>query len=380
MTPGRVICFTDSDGFGGAERALLTLLSGLDDRRWRATLAHHPSSGIQPLVSEARALGIETWSVSSMPHGLRGALNVPGFARALRHRRPDVFHAHLTWPLAAKNALLGALVARVPAVLATIQLYMDVPVRRGMLLQQRLIAVGVDRFLAVSHHNARELEKLLRWPRRKMDVVRNAIDPAPFARPRDLALKRTLAGDRALVLSVGRLDPQKGHRDLLAAATEIPEAVFAIAGDGPERGELERAAERLGLHERVRFLGARLDIPELLAASDVFVLPSLYEGLPIALLEAMAAGRPVVATKIGGTDEVVSDGISGLLVPPRDPAAIASAVQRLLDDPQLQERLADAGRAAVTQAFSAGDMVRRVTDLYDLLSDVPFRPHAQPAP
>ncbi|MDP9258900.1 MAG: glycosyltransferase, partial [Actinomycetota bacterium] len=363
-----VVCFTDSEGFGGAERALLMLLDGLDARNWRATLCHHPAPGVEPLVAQARQLGISTWSVPPLPHGLLGMLRIPSFARALRERRPAVFHAHLTWPLGAKNGLLAALAARVPAVLVTVQLYMDVPVTRGMLLQQRLIGAGVDRFLPVSRHNARRLEALLHWPRRKMEVVHNAIDPAPFARPPDPALRRALADERPLVLVVARLDPQKGHRHLLAAAAEVPDAIFALAGDGPERLALEELADRLGIRDRVRFLGERSDVADLLAACDVFVLPSLYEGLPISVLEAMAADRPVLATAIGGTNEVVIDGESGLLVPPAKPEAMAAALRRLLDDPALRSRLAAAGLARVTTEFSASQMVRRVTELYELLS------------
>jgi glycosyltransferase involved in cell wall biosynthesis len=364
-----VVCFTDSEGFGGAERALLTLLGGLDTGRWRATLCHHPVPGVEPLVAKARQLGVPTWSVPPLPLGPRGMLRIPSFARALRRRRPVVFHAHLTWPLGAKNALLAALAAQVPAVLVTVQLYMDVPVTRGMLLQERLIAAGVDRFLPVSNHNAGRLELLLGWPRRKMEVVRNAIDPAPFSRPPDPALRRALAGERSLVLAVARLDPQKGHRHLLAAAAEVPDAIFALAGEGPERPALEELADRLAVRDRIRFLGERSDVPDLLAACDVFVLPSLYEGLPISVLEAMAAERPVIATAIGGTDEVVIDGESGLLVPPADPDAIASALQNLLEDTALRARLGAAGRKIVTTDFSAREMVRRVTELYELLGD-----------
>jgi glycosyltransferase involved in cell wall biosynthesis len=170
------------------------------------------------------------------------------------------------------------------------------------------------------------------------------------------------------VLTVGRLDPQKGHRHLLVAATEVPDAVFVLAGEGTERQALEELADRLNVADRVRFLGDRSDVADLLAACDVFVLPSLYEGLPISLLEAMAAERPAIATAIGGVDEVVRDGDSGLLVPPAQPGELAAALRRLLADEQLRARLAAAGHSLVTSEFSAPDMVRRVVELYELLS------------
>jgi glycosyltransferase involved in cell wall biosynthesis len=368
-----VIYFTDSEGFAGAERALLTLIGGLDRTRWRPTLAHHPAPGIEPLVREARRLGAQTWSVSPMPHGAVGLMRAPAFARGLRQRRADVFHAHLTWPLAAKTALLAALAARVPAVLATVQLHMDVPVTRGMALQQRLIGAGADRMLPVSEHNARRLASMLRWPADKLEVIHNAIDPAAYVRPADPALRRSLAGDLPLVLTVARLDEQKGHRHLLAAAAQVPEAVFVIAGDGPERAALGKLAARLGIAERIRFLGERTDVPDLLAVCDLFVLPSLYEGLPISVLEAMAARRAVVATTAGGTAEAVLDGECGLLVPPADPHALAAAVSRLLSDEGLRSALADAGQARVMSHFSAPQMVARVTNLYERLAPSPHR-------
>jgi glycosyltransferase involved in cell wall biosynthesis len=370
MTARRVVCFTDSTGFGGAERALLGLLEGLGDQRWHATLAHHSAPGVQPLVASARRLGVDTWAVPEMPHGLMGVRRVPEFARALRRRKPDIFHVHLTWPLGAKNALLGAIASRVPAVVVTVQLYMDVPVAFGMRIQQRFIGRSVDRILPVSRHNAIRLEALLGWPRTKMEVIHNAVDVAAFDRTPDRGLRHAIAGsgEQPIVLVVARLDPQKGHRHLLAAAQEVPDAVFVFAGDGPERPTLEAMARDLGVRERVRFLGERSDVPDLLAACDVFVLPSLYEGLPISVLEAMAARRPVVATAIGGTDEAVAEGETGLLVPPADPPSLAAALRRLLADGELRARLGQAGRARVVVRFSSESMVRRVMDVYELFS------------
>jgi glycosyltransferase involved in cell wall biosynthesis len=370
MTARDVVCFTDSTGFGGAERALLTLLAGLDRQRWHPTLAHHWAPGVQPLVAAAQRLGVETWPVPEMPHGLTGVRRGLGLARALRRRRPHVFHAHLTWPLGAKNALLGAVASRLPAVIVTVQLYMDVPLNRSMRIQQRLIGRGVARILPVSRHNAIRLERLLGWPRTSMEVVHNAVDVTAFDRRPDPALRRAIAGhdERPVALVVARLDRQKGHRHLLAAARDVPDAVFVLAGDGPERPALEGAASQLGVGDRVRFLGERDDVAELLAACDLFVLPSLYEGLPISVLEAMAARRAVVATAIGGTDEAVVDGQTGLLVPPADPASLAAAIRRVLADAELRSRLGEAGRARVAERFSAQAMVRRVMDVYELFS------------
>ena len=178
---------------------------------------------------------------------------------------------------------------------------------------------------------------------------------------------RSIERSRPVVLTVARLDEQKGHRYLLEAAAQIPEAQFVLAGDGPLRTSLEAQARSLGVEERVKFLGYRSDIADLLADCDVFVLPSLYEGLPLSILEAMSAGKPVIATHIGGTDEAVIAGETGLLVPPANPTALAAAIRSVLTDRPLAQRLASAGRARVEQEFSATKMVQQVMDVYDEL-------------
>jgi len=192
------------------------------------------------------------------------------------------------------------------------------------------------------------------------------VSPAA-ARPADPAVPQT-------VLTVARLDPQKGLHDLVAAAALVPEARVMVVGEGPERRALETRIAHLGLGDRVHLLGFRSDVPDLLAGSDLFVLPSLFEGLPLSILEAMAAGKPVVATAIGGNDEAVVDGATGLLVPPGDPRALADAIRALLRDPERRRRLGEAGRRRAEAEFSAPAMVRRVAAVYDELLAASDRP------
>ena len=152
---------------------------------------------------------------------------------------------------------------------------------------------------------------------------------------------------------------------LLEAARRLPDVRFVCVGDGELRDQLGADADRLGVADRVTFVGFRRDMDALLGACDLVVLPSLYEGLPLALIEAMAAGRAVVATDIGGTRELVMDGETGILVPPRDPTALAGAVQRVVGDDALARRLGSAGRERVFRLFSAATMVGRVVGEYD---------------
>lgn len=360
-----VIQYTDSTGWGGAEQAMLHLLGGLDRARWQPLLVHHGAPGLAPLIDGARQLGVEQWMVPPMRGG-QGLAHMAGFARRLRAAQPAVFHAHLTWPLGCKQALVAAIGAQVPAIIATEHLFVPVPWRRSRLVE-RVVALGVHRYIAVSHDLAQQLQTTFEFPPRKLAVVHNGIMLDHFDQPRDDGLRASLlAGrERPIVLAAARLDPQKGQQYLLEAATHVPDALFVLAGDGPDRRVLEAQARALGVADRVVFLGQRHDIPALLASCDLFVLPSLFEGLPLGVLEAMAAGVPIVASDVGGVGEAVTNNTSGLLVPPCDPAALADAVTTLLHDQALAQRLAIAARMRVRTEFEVDTMVRRVTGIYD---------------
>jgi len=178
--------------------------------------------------------------------------------------------------------------------------------------------------------------------------------------------------DAPLLLFAGRLAPQKGVDDLLSAIDLIqyglPGLRALIVGDGPLRAQLEATARAFRLDAMVRFAGHRDDVPRLLAASDLLVLPSLYEGLPNVVLEAMRLARPVVATAAPGTTEVVDDGRTGLLVPVRDPPALAQAIRTVIHDPELARRLGDAGRARVAAEFRLDAMIGQFAALYEELA------------
>ena len=291
-----IFFYTDSRAFGGAEQALLMLIGGLDPRAWRPTLVVDDVPEVAALVQRTSTRDVPVRFVEPMPLGLQGARRVPRFVRVLRAHRPDVFHAHLTWPLAAKYPLVAAVAARTPAVVATVHLIPEFRLDRSSFLQLRALSAGVGRYIAVSQSIATELTGRFRWPDRKVRVIHNGVSAERFRGTASPALREELTGGRSVsvVLACGRLDPQKGHALLLQAATQVPDAVFVFAGDGPQRGMLEEQAAALRLSDRVRFLGFRTDVPELLAASDVFALASYYEGSSLSLLEAMAAGRAIV--------------------------------------------------------------------------------------
>lgn len=358
----RVVHFVDSDVFGGSEEAALHLMASLDRERWEPVLLHHPDPGIARLVDGAARLGIRTHAVPRLDsrHHLAAVARV---WRALRAERPAILHAHLSWPFACKHGVRAAWLARVPAIVGTAQLYVAPEGARQAPLMLRLFR----RIIAVSEEVKTRYVQELRVPARKVAVVRNAIRVPPAGRPRDPALRAALVDGRPdyVILTPARLHPQKGHTYLLEAAAQIPDATFVLAGGGPLRADLEARARDLGVADRCVFLGQRSDVPDLLAAADLLVLPSLFEGLPLSVLEAMAAGRPVIATAIGGTDEAITSERTGLLVPPRDPAALASAIRRLRADPALARRLASAGRERVEREFSSDVTARQVMRIYD---------------
>jgi glycosyltransferase involved in cell wall biosynthesis len=367
--PRTVLQYVDSDLVGGSERVLLQLLQGLDRTRWQPILLHHPAGALDDLVEAAKAAGVAVHAVPPVTDR-NFALRLPGLVHAVARFRPAVFHAQLNWPLACKFGLVSAALLGVPAILTTVHLYIDDFMTRSVRFQVRVVSRGVHRYLAVSGH-VRDRLAALGLPDPKLRVVRNGVDPATFQRPVDRELRAHLGGGtrRPVVLTVARLAPQKGLEVLLSAAALLSEAIFVVAGDGPDRDALAAQADAAGISDRVRLLGPRRDIPDLLAACDVFVLPSIVEGLPLSVLEAMAAARPVVATRVPGTDEAVLDGETGILVPPRDPEALALAIRSLLADPGRASRLGSAGRARVIAEFSTQRMVAAVAAQYEELLD-----------
>ncbi len=358
--------FIDSRIFGGCEEMVLQILAGIDPTRRLTILLHHDEPGLARLVEEARRLGLKARSLPRVEPGQRK----PGYlalARALDGLRLSVFHAHLNWPLGCRQALIAARCVGVPAIVATAHLFAPIDGARLAGVKQWIQSRCLDRYIAVSSEVRDRLVSDLGVSVAKIRVVHNGIATVRCAVVDDAGLRAAIGveGDRAMVLTPARLNVQKGHEFLLRAAASVPGAMFVLAGDGPERRPLEALAQDLGVADRVRFLGQRDDVAALLSTSDLMVLPSLVEGLPVSVLEAMAAEKPVVATAIGGTDEAVVHGETGLLVPPRDPAALAVAIRTLLRDRGLSARLAAAGRARVEARFSREAMVAGICRVYD---------------
>jgi glycosyltransferase involved in cell wall biosynthesis len=312
-----------------------------------ALLHGAPAYGAVERYVELIAAALGDDAVLVQPH-LQGfdEGSVRELTRILRRLRPRVAHVMDVWP----QALVAARLARVPRVLVTHHTP-ELPRRDNLAGRawQRLGWLARPEVIYTSEADR------ARDGRRPSHVIALGIDLERFdgARP-------ALVNDAPLVGNVARLAPQKDHRTLIEAARLVPEAEFVVAGDGELRDELERMAEGA----RMRFLGMRDDVPELLASFDVFAFPSLFEGLCLAVIEAQAAGVPVVATPVGGIRETVVDGETGLLVPTEDPPALAAAIRRLLEDRPAAEAMAAEARRRVRERFSIERMVDATLALY----------------
>jgi glycosyltransferase involved in cell wall biosynthesis len=234
------------------------------------------------------------------------------------------------------------------------------PKRFGYRLLYRFAARWVDGFIAVSDEVRTALLEQIGAIDGKIAVISNGVDVRRYGRAADRAALRRRLGvgaDAHLMALVGTLKPQKGHRLAIEAAGAVvprfPRLHMLFVGDGAERAGLEALAAESDVGGHIHFLGSRGDVPELLAACDSFVLPSLWEGLPMALIEAMASGLPVIATEVSGTKQVMLHGETGLLVPPGDATALAEAIERLLSDQVAAAAMGAAGRRRVEAAYSA---------------------------
>ena len=301
--------------------------------------------------------------------------------RLMRSFRPHVVHTHTS--KAGALGRIAATLCRVPVVVHTyhghvFDAYFSPLKTRLVVAAERVLARGASALVAVTARVRRDVLARGIGGDDQVVVVSLGLDLDPLvaapARRGELRRELGLPPGAPLVGIVARLAPVKAHEVFLAAAKAMapvrPDIVFLIVGDGQRRAELETAARASGLGDRVRFLGWRADLDRLYADLDIVVLTSKNEGSPVALIEAMAAGRPVVSTRAGGVEDVVTDGETGVVVPIGDAPAVARAVVDLLEDPARAARLGAAARASVVARFGSGRLVGDIDALYQrLLAD-----------
>jgi glycosyltransferase involved in cell wall biosynthesis len=362
--PTRIaFCITDLDA-GGAERAMVQLVKGLDRARWEPFV--FCLSGPGELTGVLRDAGIMVACLGANKPRHVGV--VWRLARRFKKLRPAIvqtylYHANITGRLAAKAAGVPHIVSgiRVAEKRSRLRLWLD-------------HATGwmVERHVCVSRDVATFSAGPGRLPAAKIAVIPNGVDAAQLAAatPIDLAQFGIPAGSRTL-LYVGRLDPQKGPFLLLLSVKELlsvySDLHVLFVGDGVLKETLRAWVQREGLQSRIHFAGRRNDVPSLLRSADLFVLPSAWEGLPNVLLEAMAAGTPVIATAVEGVSDLLIDHETGLVVPPNSPRDLAGAITVLLANSAQAKKMAEAAQRFVADQFTWQGMVAQYNQLYEKL-------------
>lgn len=354
--------------WGGAESQVIDLAVSLRERRWDVSVVCMLPTAARRGALESRGISVYTLG---MARGLPDPRGLVRCARLIRKIRPQVAHAHML------HAILLSRVAR---------LFVPIPVlissehnmRQGA--RWRTIAFRVTDSLSdlttnVCHAAVLSLVDSGAAPKGRIRFMPNGIDLTRFSR--DAAVRARVRGELKLDghfiwLAVGRIEEQKDYPNLLGACTLLAQhparPLLLIVGEGPLRERTERLADELGIRAFVQFLGLRTDVPDLMASADAYVMSSAWEGLPIVLLEAAASALPIVATDVGGNGQIVSDGISGKLVRPRDSSALAAAMTRMMElPPPTLRQMGEAGSAHARSQFELGMVVDQWEEMYEQL-------------
>lgn len=355
-------------GLGGAEKLLELAIPHLNRDRFDyevGYLLHWKNALVPPF----RRAGIPVFCLNQRsPYDIRV---LPQLARLLRQRQVDLLHLHLPY-----SAILGRMASKVTPVKAVVYTEHNLWQRYHWLTAaaNRLTYGWNDAVIAVSSEvelSIRSRSKTNGKP--KLDTIPNGVDVEQLASvakdPQGVKEEFQIPLTHRLVVHVANFTQKKRHLDLLKAIERVVKAqpllTFLLVGQGPMEKEVKEAARQLGVERRVIFTGFRTDATRLIAAADLFVLSSLYEGLPVSLLEAMALGTPIVATSVGGIPEVVIDGVGGFLVEPLNPDQLAEKMLDLLRDPQLQQRFSENGIRTVRERYDVRRMVESTEAIYE---------------
>jgi sugar transferase (PEP-CTERM/EpsH1 system associated) len=346
---------------GGMEYGVVKLVNGLDRSR-----IHSSVCSTTPATDVKRLLHADVPLFECRRRAGNDPRVVAELVKLFRREQPHIVHTHAWGTLV--EGLLAARLARVPQLVhgehGTLQVG---PLQRRV---QRLVWSRADQVLSVSSRLAERMAAATGFPRDRITTIRNGVDTSRFGHlsQREARARLGLTSGGTIIGTVGRLVPVKDHASLVHAVARLRDrgslVTAVIAGEGPLRAALAAQIDALKLHQQVRLLGHRPDPETVLAALDIFVLPSRSEGLSNTVLEAMASRLPVVATSVGGNDELIEDGITGLLLPPGDPEALAEGLGLLLAS---TEKRAHMGQAAVQRArtrFSIEAMIQNYERLY----------------
>ena len=361
----RVCYMAHAFAVGGAEEMVLNLVQHLPER-FEPMVCCINQAG--PIGEEIRKTGTPV-AVLGLTPGLRHPWDVAGIRRYLRETKPTIVHTFLL--TASLYGRLAAILERVPIVIGTeVNIYERK--RAHHILAERMLMAKTDRVI-VSANSVRDfyVDQIHADPG-KIDVVYNAVDWKSIQATQSREAMRASLGLRAdarVAGMIARLTEQKGHRYLFQAMTTpaLADLQLIVVGDGDLREALDSEVQDLGIAPRVHFLGARRDLGDLLAAMDVFVMPSLWEGLPLSMILAMGAATPVVATEVAGIPEIVVDRETGWLVPAGNSLALATALAEMFGDRAHAAKVGKAARDFVLPRFGVDGYINSVVGLYDRL-------------
>jgi glycosyltransferase involved in cell wall biosynthesis len=367
VSPHRIAYLIGHLEVGGAQKHIYEVVRRLDRSRFTPQVYCLKRRG--PIVRSIEHLGIEVTDLKignslSTPRSLYRLFK---FAQQLRKAKIAILHCYL--PRASFFGAIAGRIARVPAVIIS-KRNLDPQDSLKKVFLCRVANKWADMVLANSQAVLQHAVDVGGCRPDKLRIVANGIDTERYTN----GFHNRLNCQAPIVGTVLRLEHYKGPEVFVKAAKriveEIPQTRFTIVGEGPMRAELERLSGSLGIVDRVQFLGERHDVDIILPSFSIFILPSLREGMSMALLEAMAAARPIVATAVGGNVNLIRDGVSGVLVPPGDPEVIAQAAIKILKNPEWAKQLGLAAQIAVLDHHSADSMVRRLESIYkDLLQE-----------
>ncbi len=371
--PINIAYIIDGLGMGGAERLMIPIFQHLDRNLFTPRICVLQSKGDNPLAEDIRALGVPVDELSISR--LRDLDAIPRLRNYLREHRMALVHTQLEF-----SNILGNIAAKtlhLPSI-CTVHVLPSDKARAKSKLHQQVEWLALrhfcDRVLTVSEETRQSYIVMSGIPARKLTALHNGIDFSYYLRldsdlVRDSVREEfRIPRDALLIVTVAVLRPPKGIDRMIQAMPAIldalPNAYYLIVGDGTHRQELEKETKRLNLSERVIFAGMQKDIPRLLVASDLFVLPTLTEALPTVLAEAMAARLPIVASAVGGIPEMVTDGANGFLVPPSQPSELSRTCLAILSSEPMRRKMGEIGWQVVNQKFKIENQVRKLEQIY----------------
>lgn len=363
-----LIFFTETTGIGGAEVYLQVLALGLNKEKFDIRVAIPKNKGTEDFVNELRSKGIWVDYIRRY--------NILSNYLYFKKNKPDFIHFNVPFPIffCCTTAILAGLFYSKSQLYVTNHLA-PLEYRPNLFFRSIIsyIYIKLNLLITVSNKNKEALIKNFDLPESKIKVIYNCVNIDSIVKynreiVKDLKEKFSINDSSIVFGTVGRLHKQKGHQYLIDASKnvieKVPNSVFLFVGTGSEKDQLVQKIEENKISYHFRIVGYQENLPEILALIDVFVLPSISEGFPFSILEAMAAGKPVIATNVGGVPEIITNNVDGILVEPRDPDALAKAMILLAKDKNKRDHIAEMGKKKIIENFSLEKMISMTEEIY----------------